>query len=49
MGPIVIHHIAEKTMKESKPAIVWEVGLLIAEMPFTDHAGVITSLVHKLW
>ena len=40
--PVVVHHVAEETVEEIEPVIIRKIRRRKPEVPFADHAGVIT-------
>src|SRR5687767_3875927 len=47
MGPIVVHHVAEKPMKVVEAALDRRIRRFQAKMPFTDDRSVITGRLEE--
>ena len=47
--PVIVHHVAEKAVKEIKAPLGRRVGRADAEMPFADQRGVVAGRLEQLW
>ena len=47
--PVVVHHVAEKTVKQIKAAIIWQIRSTDAEVPLADDGTVVVRLPQQHW
>jgi hypothetical protein len=48
VGPVIVHHVGKKAVKEIEAAIVGYVGRLEAKMPLAYHSSVVACLAHEI-
>ena len=48
VGPVVVHHVGQKAVKEIESSVVGYVGRLEAKMPLAYHSGVVARLAHEI-